>query len=464
MSVTIDASGGSSTTLAETLEELITLYRSILGSDIDLAPESPISQILAITALGNTEMGNAVVAAMNAHSIDNATGVLLDDLFSLLDVSRGEPSNTTADTVLTGVAGTIVGAGVRFAADDGAHFQTTEQITLAAGDNSVTLDAVAVGDAPIPTGRLRIVTTIAGLETATADGTGTVGRFADSDVNYRAVGRTVAAQAAVGSMTALDAGVVSVGATKRRIVENRTSALRTVQNWHITPYSVLVIANGGTAAGLTRAVENHRSGGQPTMTAQTGAERVAQNITDLIAIVDGTLNWDDTDYTTIDLSSDSNGTEIAATLSGELPINIIFLRNRFIALYEWSPDESPTFSDNALSQLLGLDPDTATGGEGPWIRPTTQNLTVTIAVTAFGDYPADGLNQIREVLAEVAAGYGIGDQVWSNDLLSAVERLSGTRVTSITVTHGTVDVSGVSPALDTLWALPTANLAITVTT
>ena len=464
MTVTIDDSGISATDLPETLDELVTYYRGSLGGDLDIAPESPIAQILAIQALGNTEIQNAIVAVGNAHSLNGSTGVLLDDLFSLFDVERGLASSTMVDAVLTGVAGSVVDAAVRVADGDGNQYQTTEQVTLAAGDNSVVVSAVNVGDLPIPTGSFRIVTNVAGWETARSVGTGMVGRFAQSDVEYRTVGRTLAAQAAVGSMTALSAGVTAAGATKQRIVENSKGAKKVVQQWTITPHAVLVIAEGATTPNLTRAVENHRGAGVATITALTGAARVAQNITDLIAVADGTLNWDGTDYTSIDLSSDSDGTTIAATLTTELPVNVLWLRNRFVVMYEWDPDETPAFTDNTLSQLLGVDPDTATGSAGPWMRPVTQNLTVTVSVTASGDYPADGLNRIRAVLTAVVAGYGIGGEVWSNDLLTAVEAIGGTRVTAITVQHDSVDVSGVAPALDTVWALPTANLTVTVTT
>ena len=57
----------------------------------------------------------------------------------------------------------------------------------------------------------------------------------------------------------------------------------------------------------------------------------------------------------------------------------------------------------------------------------------------------------------------MGEQVWLNDLLSVVEAVGGTRVTSLTVTDGTNAVSGVDVPLDRVWSLPLANITITLT-
>ena len=50
-------------------------------------------------------------------------------------------------------------------------------------------------------------------------------------------------------------------------------------------------------------------------------------------------------------------------------------------------------------------------------------------------------------------GYGIGDEVWSNDLLCEAERVAGTRVSLLVVQHNGTDVSGVAVPRDVLWAL-----------
>ena len=70
---------------------------------------------------------------------------------------------------------------------------------------------------------------------------------------------------------------------------------------------------------------------------------------------------------------------------------------------------------------------------------------------------------MRRAITAVVDAYDIGQQVWANDILRAAEGVNGTRVTAITVQYNTVDVSGISPPLDSIWTLPGANLAVTLT-
>ena len=84
-------------------------------------------------------------------------------------------------------------------------------------------------------------------------------------------------------------------------------------------------------------------------------------------------------------------------------------------------------------------------------------------VTRQPGFPADGLTQIRTNVTAIVDAYGVGEQVWSNDILRVAEGVQGTRVTTITVQYAGVDASGVAVPLDILWSLPTANLTITIT-
>ena len=99
---------------------------------------------------------------------------------------------------------------------------------------------------------------------------------------------------------------------------------------------------------------------------------------------------------------------------------------------------------------------------GPFIRPTTRALTVTFTLTVRSGFPADGLNDVRRAVRARVAEYGIGEEVWLNDLLCAAEEVRGTRVTNFTVQSNGEDVSGVAVPLDRLWSLAENDLTITV--
>ena len=90
----------------------------------------------------------------------------------------------------------------------------------------------------------------------------------------------------------------------------------------------------------------------------------------------------------------------------------------------------------------------------------TRSLVVDAAITVRPGFPSDGLERMRTAVISRVAQYDIGEQVWSNDILSALETIPGTRVTALTVQEGSRDISGVDVPLDALWDLPLANFTI----
>ena len=84
----VTAQGIEPTTLQGYIEALEAAFRSALGQDLDLAPETPQSQLIGTLALTLTEMDEALVAVANGTSRNRALGAQLDDLGSLLGVER----------------------------------------------------------------------------------------------------------------------------------------------------------------------------------------------------------------------------------------------------------------------------------------------------------------------------------------------------------------------------------------
>ena len=91
----VTAQGIEPTTLQGYIDALETAFRSALGQDIDLAPETPAGQLVGTLALTLTEADEALVAVGNGMSRSRALGVQLDDLGSLLGIPRleGEPDD-----------------------------------------------------------------------------------------------------------------------------------------------------------------------------------------------------------------------------------------------------------------------------------------------------------------------------------------------------------------------------------
>ena len=86
----VTAQGIEPTTLQGYIDVLEAAFRSALGEDLDLAPETPGAQLVGTLALTLTEVDEALVAVGNGMSRSRALGVQLDDLGSLLGIPRLE--------------------------------------------------------------------------------------------------------------------------------------------------------------------------------------------------------------------------------------------------------------------------------------------------------------------------------------------------------------------------------------
>ena len=84
----VTAQGIEPTTLQGYIDALQDAFRTALGQDLDLAPETPQSQLIGTLALTLAEVDEALVAVANGMSRNRAIGVQLDDLGSLLGIPR----------------------------------------------------------------------------------------------------------------------------------------------------------------------------------------------------------------------------------------------------------------------------------------------------------------------------------------------------------------------------------------
>ena len=97
---------------------------------------------------------------------------------------------------------------------------------------------------------------------------------------------------------------------------------------------------------------------------------------------------------------------------------------------------------------------------GPFIRTRTRQLVVRATVRRRPGFPATGLEQLRDAALAVVRGYAVGEELWRNDILAAMERIPGTRVTVLTVQSDGEDVSGEPVPLDQVWSLTASNLHV----
>ena len=463
---TVDGTGIDVPSLEDALADTRATFQQIFGDDLALEAQTPQGQLAGIIAVLESLIGEALVDLGNATNPDTAVGTQQDNLGNILNIRRIQATRSRVTATLTGVAGTTVQSGARARTTAGSEFETQEDVTLAVSPG-VTTEMVAVDTGPVEAaaGTLtEIVTVIPGWETVTNVSDAVLGIAREDDPAYRQAYQSRTGRSARGPLDAVKALLSEALITRENSQENRTSAAVVIQEWTLSRNALLVVAEGGTDGDVTRAVENGRGMGAPTMSAIRGA---TPDNSALDLVNNGTINWAGVDYTGLDLSSASTSAQKAAaltTLLASAPIapTIAYIVDRYVCQYEWRPGTQPLFADGTVETNFGLNVTDATSSPGPFVRTREQAVTITMTVARQTGFPGDGLSQLRQNVTAVVNSYPIGGTVWSNDILAAAEGVAGTRVTSIVVQFNSVDVSGIAPALDTVWTLPSANLTITI--
>ena len=300
-SLEVDETGIRAASLAETREDLNERQVASYGGDLALGEPTPQGQWSGIAAAALAIYGEASVrAGLYGSSVDHAPGTFLDALGSILDIRRLEATYSRITATLTGVSGTQVPAGSRARTTEGSLFETLAAVVLEPSGVQVTMRAAEAGAIEAPAGALnRIVTVVAGWETVTNTENAVVGRARQGDAEYRAAYLTRTAHSSVGPMPALEAALAEALAGRVSVSDNSTDTADTIQGWTLGPHSVLVIAEGGLVGDVRRAVENHRGMGVATTVGIVGG---TPDNTALDAVSNGTVAWNGTDYTGLDLS------------------------------------------------------------------------------------------------------------------------------------------------------------------
>ena len=466
MAIEVTGSGVRASSLTEAQVETETQVRAIFGEDVALTPQTPQGQLASLLALVKAEVGEAVVSLASAVSIDHASASQLDDLASLLLIDRLPGARSQVVATVSGVGGVTLPAGSRAATAERVEFRSVAAVVLQPGGVPVVMESVEEGAFLAPAGTLtRIATPYVGWEGVDNAADAVPGRERQSDDAFR---RGYVARTSVrsqGPLSALDGALANADAGRYRVVENALSTAAVVQFWPMAPHAILAVVEAGDAVDIERAIESHRGMGVAPLTALRGG---APDMAALTAITAGTVTWDGTAYTGLDLSAATTPDDIVTALNTLLAtarVTLFFLDGAYMAVHPHIPDWTPAFGTSTTTTALGLAPGVVESvSPGPFVRPRGRALTVAFTLVQLPDFPADGLEQVRDAVHAVVAGYALGGQVWANDILVAAESVPGSRVTGLTVQHAGSDVSGQPVPLDALWGLSSGELNITITT
>lgn len=136
----LTSTGFQRKTLAEIKSEMEESLRSKLGRGINLLPPSVLATIVGIMAEKNGEVWELAEAIYNSQYPDTATGTSLDNVVSLIGLTRLQATKSTSlKQLFFGTIGTVVPAGllVSVAGNPQGIFELDSAVTLVAGADEV---------------------------------------------------------------------------------------------------------------------------------------------------------------------------------------------------------------------------------------------------------------------------------------------------------------------------------------
>ena len=104
----ISGNGVQIPTYAERLEALVSAYRNIFGSDINLEVSSPDYQLLSVFARALDDLTQIILVDFASRNPQYASGVGLDLLLPLHGLVRGGATYSTVPLTLTGTPNAVL--------------------------------------------------------------------------------------------------------------------------------------------------------------------------------------------------------------------------------------------------------------------------------------------------------------------------------------------------------------------
>ena len=264
----LTASGGLVPySLREWLDALEGAFRGALGEDLDVSSESPIGQITGVLALILAQSDEIIAGRERGFSVEQSYGFQIEDLASLVRITRNPATATTVDVMFVGEANTVVPANTRVNTTDGDTFYLISALTIPAAGNIIGgMRAAELGAVPAPAGSLtHIIDRIAGLSRVTNGLDGVVGQPVESDGDLRIRFRNRIARNNRGFAESIGIAIREVsGVTQVRIANNNNTAAVTKQGVSIGAHSVLIAVEGGADSDVAAAIALRLPLGTPT--------------------------------------------------------------------------------------------------------------------------------------------------------------------------------------------------------
>jgi len=263
LSAQVTATGISAPSYNDILLSLIASMQAIYGSDIYLTPDTQDYQMLAIVAAAINDQNNALIAAYNNFAPSFAQGVGLSALVKINGLAREPATNSTAQLVLVGVAGTVILAGIAQDVNGNLWNLPLNIVIPNSGTITVTATCQTAGAVTAPANTIiQINTVILGWQSVDNPTSATVGVSVETDAALRTRQSQSTAIASQTPLSAILAAIANVtGVTRYAIYENNTGV---TDSNGVPGHFISLVVQGGDTTAVATTIESKKSPGTGT--------------------------------------------------------------------------------------------------------------------------------------------------------------------------------------------------------
>ena len=248
-----------------TRAEVISLFQTAFGANIDTDPASPSGVLITMFTEARDALARNNAELANQINPDIATGVFLDGIFGL---SGGQRKPATRSVIygaeLTGQPGSIIPAGTLVASVAGDQWALDTQVTIPPS-GTITADFFAVEYGPIECQAHElqsIVTGVLGFTAIDNDSAAIPGTNAEQDAAVRRRRREQLALQAMSTPESIRSRLYAIESVRSlAFLENISHSQQTIETIVMDPHSIWVCVEGGTDQEIAQALFDSKTAG-----------------------------------------------------------------------------------------------------------------------------------------------------------------------------------------------------------
>ncbi len=257
----LDETGLHMPTYEDRMEAMLSSYRSIFGSDINISESAPDYQMLSIMARALDDVSALLVSVFSSRNPAYASGEALDLLMPLMGLVRNGPTYSECYVTLTGTPNAILSSAPRIMDRAGYIWACVTGIHIGSnGKSTIRATCETPGAISAPAGSIcYLVNEVEDLVSAVNENAATPGVDAETDASARHRMRLATTASSISSMEALRNDVLSLQyALDCKIYENDGDA---TDIRGIPGHSICLVAQGGGKSAIGNAIFKRKAPG-----------------------------------------------------------------------------------------------------------------------------------------------------------------------------------------------------------